>query len=619
MLFASALALRLANVAFLHPTPVFRYLFIDSEYYDSVGRRLASGEGFPEGVFFMNVLYGAFLGGIYKILGTTDGGRVAALLLQCVLGSVSTVLLARLAARVGRPREGFLAGCLLAGFGPAIFYDGSLLTPSLVLFLLTFALFVSFGPNPRPFPLGLLGGVLVLSRASNVLFLPGLALPLFRRGGFSKRRLALFASGVALAVSPVTIRNFLVSRELVPVTANGGMALWAGNHDEATGIYSQPGFLTNPVPEREAEDYRAEASRRVGRELTLAESSRFWTRQTLRRVAEEPTSMARLAFRKLRVFFNATESQTNLSYYFARDYSEVLQIFRADLGWILPFSILGLWTSARSLAPLALPIAASLATCLVFYVSSEYRHPVVPSLLLFAAIGGRHAVEVLRSGTLLRRFGLVSILVALFVAALWRDPFFERLRSRRVDYLNFGTLAFLEGNLGEARDLLQRSVAIDPNWPVSRRKLAEVLARSGHVQEAVEENLRADALEGRTLDLGGRKMVEADRLFRAGRFAEAKAIFLALAADGGPESATCLNNAGLAAMRLSEAGSAESLFVASIQRDPTYASPHIHSGRLALTLGDSARAESRALEALALDSRDARAQRLLNRARGVGP
>lgn len=622
LLFAAALAVRVAHVLIVRPGPLFRYLFIDSQFYDGVGQRLAAGQGFPEGPFFMNVLYGIVLGAVYAVFGSGDAGRLAVLLLQAAGGAWACVLLARLGAALDRPRDGWVAGILLAVYGPAIFYDAVLLTPSLLLLLtvaVTLAAVRALGDGGRvrhAAGLGILTGLLVLGRASHVLLLAGWVAALAARGRAAGPRMAAMLAACAVCVLPVSVRNLAVSGEWIPVSANGGMALWAGNHEGATGIYSEPSFLSNPVPEREAEDYRAEASRRSGRALTLAGSSAFWTRETLRRWAAHPGSALRLAARKVRLFLHATESQTNLSYYFARDFSIVLQAFRLHFGWILPFAIVGAWEERRRFGPVFVPVAASLATCVLFYVSSEYRHPVVPCLLLCAAAGARHAAGILRTGRPVRRVAVAVILLATLVGSNLRDPFLARLASRRVDYYNFAALAAADGRLEEAERYARRSVAIDPEWAASRAKLAEILQRQGRVREASREGEAAASLGAATVPPD---LAAATALFGEGRFAEAEAAFLALAAKGGGEErAVALNDAGLCAMRSGNAARAESLLAAACDADSAYASPRIHLGRLALATGRPDAAAEWARKALALAPADARAKRLLARATGEG-
>jgi tetratricopeptide (TPR) repeat protein len=627
LLFGGALAIRLAHLAFVLPSPLFRYLLIDSQFYDAVGRRLASGEGFPDGPFFMNVLYGAFLGAIYALFGADGTGRVPALVVQCVLGAATVVILARLGDALGRPRSGTIAAIGLALTGPAVFYDAALLTPTLLLFLTTLVVWLAAlnraGRLPLAAALGGVTGLLILGRANNALLLPAFALWFLRSGRKGVAPALVTVLVAAVLVSPATIRNAREAHEFVAVSANGGMALWAGNHPGATGIYSEPPFLSNPVPEREAEDYRVEASRRAGRGLTLAESSRLWTSETFHRWADDPAATARLFLRKLRIYLNATESQTNLSYYFARDFSPVLQILRLHLGWILPLALLGIARSGRRLILPLLPVLVSVVTCVIFYVSSEYRHPALPCFLLFAAVGAEWVVGVFRAARarpspapIARAIGAGVLLLALVVFTNHRDAFLNRLVTRRVDYLNFATLAATAGDLPEAEHLIRRSIAIDPAWAPSRQEYARILSGLGRVREAAEQGDLAERLSGEPESLVSREMSRGAELLTEGRLEDAERHFRRLAEQKPEVAAQALNNAGLCALKRGHVAAAESLLHAAIARDPAYASPWVHLGRLSLLAADSVAAATCARTALELAPADERALRLLQRATG---
>jgi hypothetical protein len=613
-LFAGALAVRVVALLEVRAGPLLRYLFIDSRFYDEFGRRLAGGEGLPDGPFFMNVLYGFFLAAAHALAPGDEAGRLLALGVQCGMGAATGLFVRRIAREVGHEREGIAAAVGLAIYGPSIFYDVSLLTPSLLAFLTTLGTWLAlraFEPprSGRAFVLGAVGGLLVLGRANHLLLVAAwAAIAAVRHRATSARPILAMLLGVALLVTPITLRNFRQTGEWILVTANGGMALWAGNSEVSTGIYTQLPFLSNPVPEQEAEEFRMEASRRAGQPLTLAESSGYWTGETIRRWLESPADMLRLSARKLRFWFHATESQTNLSYYFARDQSVTLSILRIHFGWILPLAVLGLAVEGRRRPWLLAPIVVSLVTCLAFYVSSEYRQTVVPLMILFAAFGGRWVLGWLRPGaSTVRRVVAVAGLLLLTVAFNVRDPFLARLQSRRVDYLNFGTLAADAGDLDVAERFLRRSIAIDPAWPPSRDRLAEVLQRQGRVAEAAEQRL-APETSSDAVDPG---FAQAFARFQAGEFAEAERMFRELASRPGSLRAAALNNAGLCAMRTGRPASAESLFTAAQGADPAYVSPVIHRGRLSLAAGDSAAAAAYAREALGMAPDDDRARRLL--------
>ena len=92
---------------------------------------------------------------------------------------------------------------------------------------------------------------------------------------------ALFLVGFFLVISPVAMRNYVVSGEVVLITAGGGEVFYIGNNPEADGTYKAPPFLKTLHPFKEHEEFREEAMRLTGRELTRKESSDFWFSQGL--------------------------------------------------------------------------------------------------------------------------------------------------------------------------------------------------------------------------------------------------------------------------------------------------------------------------------------------------
>ena len=99
--------------------------------------------------------------GLYVLTGATDAPVPGAdpglsilvlFVVQSLLGAATVTVLGRIGARLLSPREGILASALLALYGPALFYDAALLTPSLLLFLTTaLVLLVDSGGFNLPF------------------------------------------------------------------------------------------------------------------------------------------------------------------------------------------------------------------------------------------------------------------------------------------------------------------------------------------------------------------------------------------------------------------------------------------------------------------------------------
>jgi hypothetical protein len=81
---------------------------------------------------------------------------------------------------------------------------------------------------------------MVLTQPHAALLVPVLAAFEWLRGGprrVALARLAVVMVAAGLAVLPWTVRNYLLSGQVVVVSANGGHSLWVGNNPQATGGY----------------------------------------------------------------------------------------------------------------------------------------------------------------------------------------------------------------------------------------------------------------------------------------------------------------------------------------------------------------------------------------------
>ncbi|HJM58888.1 MAG TPA: tetratricopeptide repeat protein [Planctomycetota bacterium] len=510
LVFGLALAMRLVHLALVGGGPLFDVLIIDSAYYHERGVAIASGQGAGEQVFFMAPLYQYFLGGLYSVFGPHP---LAAALLQAVGGAATAVLAAQLGTRLFDRRTGLAAGVIVALYTAQIFYDGALLTASVIQLLNVGALLLlvtGLAQGSRPDRLGRLAaagallGVSALARANVLLFLP-LLLPAIGIARSSLRNAllpwAIVVLGTVGALLPATVRNAVVAGELVVTSANAGMNFYTGNHADAGGVYDPPEFLTSSEPVHERDDYLAEAGRRLGREVSPSEASRFWLSEGLDQIAAEPGAALSTVGQKLFMWLNRVEAPTNLSFYFARDHSPLLWL-PLNFGILAPFGLLGLLLLRdRRFAILYAYLLAYLATCLVFFVSSEYRLPVVPILAVFGVQAARRLTDGWRGEGDLRRTATAATvgLVALFTVCNWETDGTRQLRSRRLDYLNFATAYTRLDELEKAETMLEASLAIDPDLMPAREKLAAIYRATGREAEAaaLSAGLSLDALLAR--------------------------------------------------------------------------------------------------------------------------
>ena len=216
--------------------------------YDESALSILGGEGilFPRvrdpsrtGLLSRPPGYATFLATVYATLGRSFP-MVAAV--QNVLTSFAALLVVAFAYRLA----GFAAACLaglLVAVSPHIAATSNLILadaiapiPLLLAFLA--ALPVAQGERSREIPrlvaMGFLIGAGTWLRPNVLLLGPFAAVFLFVLLGRSRRAAGLaglMAVVSLLVVSPITLRNWLVFGEFVPVSINGGITLWQGVAD----------------------------------------------------------------------------------------------------------------------------------------------------------------------------------------------------------------------------------------------------------------------------------------------------------------------------------------------------------------------------------------------------
>jgi Dolichyl-phosphate-mannose-protein mannosyltransferase len=247
--FALSLAIRclyavdLAPVMYTRDQPGTRM----ATRYDTAALRMLAGDGllYPSeidpaktGLLARPPGYPAFLRIVYACLGRSF---FTAQLVQNVLNAVTPVLIALIGMRLFGPAVG-VGGGALAAFSPHLGYASNLLSPDALSalplagasLLLARASFEK-GPGPgRAAIAGALVGVSAWLRPNVVLMGPFLAVAIVALA--QDRRAALrpalvLAATAGLTIVPITLRNYVVFGELVPISTNGGLTLWQGVAD----------------------------------------------------------------------------------------------------------------------------------------------------------------------------------------------------------------------------------------------------------------------------------------------------------------------------------------------------------------------------------------------------
>jgi Tfp pilus assembly protein PilF/4-amino-4-deoxy-L-arabinose transferase-like glycosyltransferase len=525
ILIALALVPRLLILAQMIESPAFTDPVMDSEVYDDWAWTLVDswtnpeyagphGEAakYLEGSFFMGPLYAYFLTGVYLVFGH-------ALLLARLAGilvGVGTVLLtAGIGNRLYGPKVGFFAG-LAAALYPALFlYDAAMLMSVLLVFFATLALYLVVRGQERDRWYHWLGagaclGLYALGRANVLAFAPVLAVWAFfalwrkpeagakglwnrlkarlREGwGPGLRRVLFLTAGVLAFVLPATIHNAVAGGEFVPVTANGGVNLYIGNNELATGEYVNP-----PLVDVKADPGgRRYVSGVEGRAMGYGEVSDWWAARAGDYIGGNFGPWLGLTLTKALLFVHRHEIMqvANVHIILGRETPSLFFGLLATLG-LLAF----VWDSERRrrMGALWLFVLVYSLTIVAFFVTARYRLPVVPVLLPAAVWAVAELVRRFREGGKVRLRALALAVPVLFVTNLPLEWFgVELVGNEAVLHNNLGTIYYDQGVYQLALDEFGRAARANPKIHLTYTNMGLAHLKLGMRKSAQEDFERA--------------------------------------------------------------------------------------------------------------------------------
>ncbi|WP_174290812.1 hypothetical protein [Sphingomonas bacterium] len=264
-LFALTLGVRVALILVWPQTP-----FSDGAWYLLRATELAQGMGYQEAghpTAFWPVGFPGLLAGSIWLTGSAVLGPM---LVNLLAAAATLALILWLAAALGAGlAAGRIAGLLYALYPANVVYAGAPLseTASTAVAIAAFALLIA---GRRRWPLlvasGLMFGVATLMRAQLLFFPVGGVVALLLvyrdlRWRDGLRALLIVHVAMAAVILPWTLRNERALGSPVLVSTNGGIALFTGAYDGATGDWT--GWETTPVWDRSGIGYDQRVERQV--------------------------------------------------------------------------------------------------------------------------------------------------------------------------------------------------------------------------------------------------------------------------------------------------------------------------------------------------------------------
>ncbi|MEI8176117.1 MAG: glycosyltransferase family 39 protein [Candidatus Omnitrophota bacterium] len=491
---AIALAIRIIYLNQIKNNPFFIPYKggLDDYLYDTWAKEIAFKDLIGKDIFWGLPLYPYFLGAVFFLFGHD---LYIARLVQFAIGAASCSLLFFIGKKIGGTRLGALAALMLALYRPAIFYEGFLSSSFLSIFLNLLTLLVIVRVNRRPTFMWWLGaGALIglsgLSSASIFLFMPFLICWMWttRKGsGRCAYPLAVIV-GTLLMVGSVTVRNYAVGKDFVPISWHNGLTFYAGNNPAANGTFSMPPSIGTGV-EQAIVNSRTQAEQALGKRLRPSEISSFWFNEGLAFITHEPGAYVKLTINKFLLFWNAYEISDVLDIHlFIKKFAPILQLPLFTFGIIFPFACLGMLLSFKKrseplIALLYLLIVSHMISVLLYFVNGRYRLPIVPYLMIFAAIG------LIWTCTRLWKKEFMKLLA--FVPLLAGTLFFENIHfmvtGQESFYNNLGVAYKRKNMLVEAEREYKEALRIRPDYITPHFNLGILYQEKGDLQKAEEE------------------------------------------------------------------------------------------------------------------------------------
>jgi tetratricopeptide (TPR) repeat protein len=399
----------------------------------------------------------------------------------------------------------------------------------------------------------------------------------------------MFVTGLAIVLVPVAARNSYVGGGFFVTTSQFGPNFYIGNNPIADGTYQSLRFGRG-APEYERQDATDLAERALGRKLTPADVSSYWTDKALDFITSRPSAWLKLMGRKVALLWNATEMLDTESQEAHAEWSLPLRLGGAigHFGILVPLAVFGVivtWPRRSHLWVLYAMTLTYAASVVIFYVFARYRYPLVPLLILFAAAGmveipalvharrGRLLSAGPRSGSEKSEHApagmwTVAAVAASIVFANW--PILSPALMRAVTETNLGVALQSDGRLDEATDHYQRAIALWADYAPAYNNMATALRAKGRLVDAVATYERAISLRP---EFAEAHYNLANALLDEGKPGEAAKHFR-LALQTIPASVEVHNNLGIALVGQGQIDEAITEFRAALQLDPNSAISH---------------------------------------------
>jgi len=509
----------------------FEHPLLDHLYHDLWARHIAFGSiDLPKGIpnpafdqtpYFRPPGYPYFLAGVYSAFGTSP---YLPRIIQMLFGIGSCLLGFFFAKKWFGQNTALLFAGLMATSWIFIFYEGKLHSPFLLVFLALLLIYgLSLLMDRMRIGIALCSGVILglyaLVRPNILTFIPFVFAWIVWIGTRQKEKkkallsALLFTAGVVMTVMPATIRNYVVAKDPVLISANGGINLFFGNNVFSDGVsasHPELGAWSCFDYPRIVHDLEHQQSI----PMTYGEVSSFYTQRAIEYMKVHPLDAIELTLKKFMLFWAPMEVASYNDVATERTHSVILRNLPIQFPLALALALTGLGMcirrikthpstretgkTAELLILIILFILVYSGTLSFFIVSGRYRVPLIPFILLGAA----YAIEQFIHLFMERKNRPLMIWAAVFVGLyLLTSMNVCGYRTRPDQWHQHQAIIHEQaGNWGKAVSELKTAVQINPMNAELRSNLGAALAAQGEIRQAMAQFSKAIELDPLNLD-----------------------------------------------------------------------------------------------------------------------
>lgn len=566
-----------------------------------------------------------FLAAIYFF---TDGSYLAPRIVNMGLGLAAVVVMFLLVRAIFGSAAGLIAAFFMSTYWGFVFWEGELNDPCLFVFLGTCIMYALYRWTCTMAPgwaalTGLMVGSYALMRPNILGFGPFMAAWMlgvaWRHGKIRRIPLSWLALAACtfLLVTPVTIRNYVVSGEFVPISTYFGENFLIGNGEDSDGVTPWTPYLqdlegTGNWSVWVYNNVVKGLEKSLNRPITHSEASDYFFQEGLHYAAEHKLRTLKLAFKKAILFWTPIEITCNkVIYYEKRFYPPVKYLpgfAMAMAAFVFGVACLlrDLWRKRDLGAPdpaktkemialLGAFILVYFASFLPFFVNGRARIPIIPFMFLFGAYGLSHICQRITQrqwklagiscASLFILYGFASIQYVRFEPDLARW-YYQRAESYE-----------RTGQMDKAVEAASHILDMDSAASYMNMRLGRLFAKRGLKEEAFQQFMAAVRHHPDDPDV---RFNGAYELIKIGKVAEGIAHYEEILRQN-PNDARVHNNLGLLMEEQQNYEAAIKHYEVALRIDPAYALAHTNLGNLLAKLGQTDKAVLHFLKAVELE------------------